>query len=435
VLEVASQAARAAPAPARIRIDTMRRIAIINQKGGVGKTTTTANLGAALALQGRRVVVVDMDAQANLTLALGVEPDPAQKSSYSVLVGTARFDEALVDTTTAGLRLLPANIDLSGAELELASAMGREFVLRDALCEWNEAEKARTGRDAADYILFDCPPSLGLLAINSLSAAGEVLITLQTEFLALQGMSKLVEVVQLLKKRLNPELQVAGILPCMYDSRKRLAREVLGEIRSYFKGQVLPVSIRSNVKLAEAPSYGKTIFSYAADSSGAQDYMDVARLLIEAESRFPDMRGLPAFDAAAKAPLDADELARRAAAKARRPPPRRGPTPLRPRNPRPTTRRRTRPRRRAWMRRGTNVPRRRRKRLPSRTRARPARRPRPANLAIQSPRRRPPPFRRRRRPCQILLTCPNCRPTPSPSSPRCRTGPDGPARGAGAFPP
>ncbi|MEY2806809.1 MAG: hypothetical protein RIR65_1226 [Planctomycetota bacterium] len=299
----------------------MRRIAIINQKGGVGKTTTTANLGAALALQGRRVVVVDMDAQANLTLALGVEPDPAQKSSYSVLVGAARFGDALVDTTIAGLRLLPANIDLSGAELELASAMGREFVLRDALCEWNEAEKARTGRDAADYILFDCPPSLGLLAINSLSAAGEVLITLQTEFLALQGMSKLVEVVQLLKKRLNPELQVAGILPCMYDSRKRLAREVLGEIRSYFKGQVLPVSIRSNVKLAEAPSYGKTIFSYAADSSGAQDYMDVARLLIEAESRFPDMRGLPAFDAAAKAPLDADELARRAAAKARRPPP------------------------------------------------------------------------------------------------------------------
>ncbi len=299
----------------------MRRIAIINQKGGVGKTTTTANLGAALALQGRRVVVVDMDAQANLTLALGVEPDPTKCSSYSVLVGAGRFGEALVETSIPGLRLLPANIDLSGAELELASAMGREFVLRDALAEWNEAEKARTGRDAADYILFDCPPSLGLLAINSLSAASEVLITLQTEFLALQGMSKLVEVVQLLKKRLNPELQVTGILPCMYDSRKRLAREVLGEIRSYFKGQVLPVSIRSNVKLAEAPSYGKTIFSYAADSSGAQDYMDVARFLLAGEARFAHMQGLPAYDPQAKAPLEADELARRAAAKARRPPP------------------------------------------------------------------------------------------------------------------
>jgi chromosome partitioning protein len=299
----------------------MRRIAIINQKGGVGKTTTTSNLGAALALQGRRVVVVDMDAQANLTLALGVEPDPSRRSSYSVLVGASRFGEALVDTSIPGLRLLPANIDLSGAELELASAMGREFVLRDALVEWNEAERARSGRDAADYVLFDCPPSLGLLAINSLSAASEVLITLQTEFLALQGMSKLVEVVQLLKKRLNPQLQVAGILPCMYDSRKRLAREVLGEIRSYFKGQVLPVSIRSNVKLAEAPSYGKTIFSYAPDSSGAQDYMDVARVLVEGEASFPELRGLPAFDAQAKAPMTADEFARREAAKARRPPP------------------------------------------------------------------------------------------------------------------
>lgn len=299
----------------------MRRIAIINQKGGVGKTTTTSNLGAALALQGRRVVVVDMDAQANLTLALGCEPDPAKPSSYSVLVGGAGFGEALVPTAIPGLRLLPANIDLSGAELELASAMGREFVLRDALVEWNEAERARTGRDGADYILFDCPPSLGLLAVNSLSAAGEVLITLQTEFLALQGMSKLVEVVGLLKKRLNPELQVTGILPCMYDSRKRLAREVLGEIRGYFKGQVLPVSIRSNVKLAEAPSYGKTIFSYAPDSSGAQDYMAVAQALIAREADWKGMAGLPAFDPAAKAPLDAAEEAKRAARKAVRPPP------------------------------------------------------------------------------------------------------------------
>lgn len=299
----------------------MRRIAIINQKGGVGKTTTTSNLGAALALQGRRVVVVDMDAQANLTLALGCEPDPAKPSSYSVLTGGAGFGAALVPTSIPGLRLLPANIDLSGAELELASAMGREFVLRDALVEWNEAERARTGRDGADYILFDCPPSLGLLAVNSLSAAGEVLITLQTEFLALQGMSKLVEVVGLLKKRLNPELQVTGILPCMYDSRKRLAREVLGEIRTYFKGQVLPVSIRSNVKLAEAPSYGKTIFSYAPDSSGAQDYMAVAQALIAREGAWKDMAGLPAFDAAAKAPLDAEQEAKRAARKAVRPPP------------------------------------------------------------------------------------------------------------------
>jgi chromosome partitioning protein len=299
----------------------MRRIAIINQKGGVGKTTTTANLGAALALQGRRVLVIDMDAQANLTLALGIEPDPSKPSSYSVLAGTATVGQAIVPTAIPNLRLLPANIDLSGAELELASAMGREFVLRDALTEWNDSERTRTGRDGADYVLFDCPPSLGLLAINSLSSAGEVLITLQTEFLALQGMSKLVEVVQLLKKRLNPELTITGILPCMYDSRKRLAREVLHEIRSYFKGQVLPVSIRSNVKLAEAPSYGKTIFSYAADSSGAQDYMAVAQQLIEREGQWPALAGLPKFDPQAKAPLDAEAQAKKEARKAVRPPP------------------------------------------------------------------------------------------------------------------
>jgi chromosome partitioning protein len=295
----------------------MRRIAIINQKGGVGKTTTTANLGAALAIQGRRVVVIDMDAQANLSLALGVEARSGTPTAYSVLTGDETIGACLRNTKVPGLRLLPSNIDLSGAELELASAMGREYLLRDALKEWDDAHRKQHGRAAADYVLFDCPPSLGLLSINALAAAGEVLITLQTEFLALQGMSKLVEIVALLKKRLNPDLVVAGIVPTLYDIRLKLAREVLGEIRRYFKDQVVPHPIRANVKLAEAPSFAQTIFEYAPDSHGALDYVHLAHELVLRESRDADLVGLAAFDPSARLPIDAPPAAPR-----RMPPPR-----------------------------------------------------------------------------------------------------------------
>lgn len=267
----------------------MRRIAIINQKGGVGKTTTTASLGAALAERGRRVVVVDMDAQANLSLSLGVEAPSGSPTSHTVLLGETSFASAVQPTALANLSLVPSNLDLSGAELELASTIGREYLLRDALRQWQEEAQQRTGEAPADYVLFDCPPSLGLLSINALAAAGEVLITIQTEFLALQGMSKLVSVVQLLRRRLNPELVITGILPCLYDSRLRLAREVLGEIRRYFPGQVLRQPIRSNVKLAEAPSFGQTIFQYAPDSNGADDYRAAANEVIAQEQRDPEL--------------------------------------------------------------------------------------------------------------------------------------------------
>jgi chromosome partitioning protein len=302
----------------------MRRIAVINQKGGVGKTTTCANLGAALALQGRRVVLVDMDAQANLSLSLDISAESGSPTSYSVLLGEQGFGASLRPTRVPGLALLPANIDLSGAEMELASAIGREFLLRDALRAWVDEERKRAGRAPADYVLFDCPPSLGLLSINALAAAGEVLITLQTEFLALQGMSKLVEIVQLLRKRLNPELAISGILPCLYDSRLKLAREVLGEIRRYFPGQVLPQPIRANVKLAEAPSYGKTIFEYAPDSNGADDYMKAAREILRGESRDPELAQLPAFREQVAPPPGAEI----APAPRRVPPPRRAPAPM-----------------------------------------------------------------------------------------------------------
>jgi chromosome partitioning protein len=263
----------------------MRRIALINQKGGVGKTTSTVNLGAALAQLGRRVVLIDLDPQANLSLHLDCILASGEASTYTVLLGDTPFADALRETSTNGLRVVGSNIDLSGAELELASAMGRESLLRDSLDAWEKDARARTGEAPADYVLIDCPPSLGLLSVNGLVAVSETVITLQTEFFALQGMSKLVDVVQLLRRRLNPTLAVTGILPCLYDNRLRLAREVLGEIRQYFPGEVFQRPIAKNIKLAEAPSYGRTIFEYAPESAGAQDYHTVALEIIAQESR------------------------------------------------------------------------------------------------------------------------------------------------------
>jgi chromosome partitioning protein len=273
----------------------MRRIAIINQKGGVGKTTTAANLGSALARLGRRVVLVDLDAQANLSLHLGTDLASGEPSTYDLLLGREPFAGCLRETTTAGLRLLPAHIDLSGAEIELASAFGREILLREAIDNWESAAREADGEAPADYVILDCPPSLGLLSINGLAAAHEVIVTLQTEFFALQGISKLVEIVQLMRRRINPALNVAGILPTLYDSRLRLAREVLAEIRRYFPGQVFSRPIRTNVKLAEAPSHGVSIFEYAPNSPGARDYLILAREIMAAENQDPELakRELP----------------------------------------------------------------------------------------------------------------------------------------------
>ena len=266
----------------------MRCIAVINQKGGVGKTTTTANLGAALAEQGRRVVVVDLDAQGNLTTHLGLEAPCGSPSIYTVLLGQSTFAEALRETSTPRLSVVPSNIDLSGAELELASAIGRETLLQDAIKMWRGE-----GEAPADYVLFDCPPSLGLLSINGLAAAQEVQLVVQTEFLALQGMSKLVDVVQLIRRRMNPELAISGIIPCLYDSRLRLAREVLAEIRRYFPGEVFKTAIRANVKLAESPSFGQHVLEYAPNSNGALDYRKLACEVIAQESRDSELSELP----------------------------------------------------------------------------------------------------------------------------------------------
>jgi chromosome partitioning protein len=258
-----------------------RRIAIVNQKGGVGKTTSAVNLGAALVQLGKRVLLIDLDPQANLSLHLGIDVPPQGRDGkgpgptiYGVLMGSQTLAQVVQLTSTAGLLVAPSNIDLTGAELELASAIGREQILAEAVAVF-ESESERV-----DFVLIDCPPSLGLLSLNALVASTEILITLQTEFLALQGTSRLVELVQLLRRRLNPALQITGILPCLYDSRLKLAREVLAEIRAHFPERVFQRAIHTNVKLAEAPSFGQTIFEYAPDSRGAQDYLAVARELL-----------------------------------------------------------------------------------------------------------------------------------------------------------
>ncbi|MEW6074158.1 MAG: AAA family ATPase [Planctomycetota bacterium] len=270
----------------------MRKIALINQKGGVGKTTTAVNLGAALAETGSRVVLVDLDPQANLTLHLGIEQAGGVPTTYDVLLGEEPFAAAIRPTATPGLRVVATDIQLSGAELELASALGRETLLRDAVETWRREARQATGEEPADYLVFDCPPSLGLLSINALAAADEVFIAVQTEFFALQGMSKLVEVVGLVRRRLHPALRIRTIVPCLYDSRLRLAREVLAELRAHFPQEVSRTAIGLNVKLAEAPSFGKTILEYAPDCHGARDYRALAM----------EIRGQEAPAAASPAP-------------------------------------------------------------------------------------------------------------------------------------
>jgi len=258
----------------------MRTIAVLNQKGGVGKTTTVVNTAAALAAAGSRVVVLDFDPQAHLTIHLGLEPQIIESGSYKVLTQSAEFEQQIM-LMRPNLWLLPANINLVGAESELVSVVGRETILREAM---------QASRDKFDYCLIDCSPSLGLLTLNALAAAEDVLIPLQPHFLALRGLGKLLQTVELVNKRINPDLKVQWVLLCMFDGRASLPNEVKDDIRQFLESakgtncpwseaQILPVHIRRNIKLAEAPSYGKTIFEYEQNCNGAQDYRKVAELI------------------------------------------------------------------------------------------------------------------------------------------------------------
>ncbi len=263
----------------------MRTIAVINQKGGVGKTTTVVNSAAALAATGFRVVVIDLDPQSHLTIHLGIEPQNIKSGSYGVLIRQSKFEQEIM-LVRPNLWLLPANIDLVGAESELIGEVGRETILREAL---------QTAEDKFDYAIIDCPPSLSLLTLNALAAAGEILIPLQPHFLALQGLGKLLQTVDLVNRRINPHLLVKGILLCMFDSRASLTGEVKADIErflqnargsnsSWAEAHVLPVFVRRNIKLAEAPGYGKTIFEYDHDCHGAEDYKKVAQYLQDMDS-------------------------------------------------------------------------------------------------------------------------------------------------------
>ena len=250
-------------------------LAIVNQKGGVGKTTTAVNLGAALARRGYRVLLVDMDPQANLTVHVGADFRKVTKSTYSLLLGEHALEPAVVQTPDANLRYVPSTLALANAEIQLASAVGRELLLREAIEVWLEDshhESAEGGRTPwAEFVFIDCPPSLGILTMNALCAANKVLLPIQAEFFALQGVAGILESLKAVQ-RLNRGLRLTMVVPCMVDKRKTLAREVMEEVDRYFGKLVTRTRIRNNVKLAEAPSHGQTIFQYDPSSNGAKDY-------------------------------------------------------------------------------------------------------------------------------------------------------------------
>lgn len=255
----------------------MRSIAVINQKGGVGKTTTAVNLSAALADQGHRVWLVDLDPQAHASLHLGFVPEKSQPTIYDVLTEQAAIGDARYQMTEQ-LWLTPSHIDLAAAELELAGEVGREILLRDRLLTY-----------AADfeYVILDCPPSLGILTLNALTTVREVLLPMQPHFLALHGLSKLLHTIEIVGKRLNRQLRLSGVVFCMCDNQTRLANEVIQDVHEFFGSssngsatwvgaRCFETRIRRNVRLAEAPSFGRSIFEYAPQSHGSEDYRQLA---------------------------------------------------------------------------------------------------------------------------------------------------------------
>lgn len=257
------------PEPGPIKLRPLPRvIALANQKGGVGKTTTTVNLAAALAEQDRRVLVIDLDPQGNATTGLGINSRTLDRSIYDVLLNEVALEDCIVPTSVLNLFLAPANLDLAGAEVELVSTMSRETRLKSALTDV---------RDDYDYILIDCPPSLGLLTINALAAASEVMIPVQCEYYALEGLGQLLHNVGLVQRHLNPRLELSHIVLVMYDGRTRLGEQVASEVREHFGRRVCHNVIPRNVRLSEAPSFGQPITLYDSSSSGAVAYRELAR--------------------------------------------------------------------------------------------------------------------------------------------------------------
>jgi len=254
----------------------MRVIAIVNQKGGVGKTTTAINLAAALTEHGKSVLLVDMDPQGNASTGLGVMRADRNLTSYDVIVDGADINDALYDTAVSGLSLVPSDMDLSGAELELGAQQGRTTLLTDDL---------NALKNKPDYVLLDCPPSLSLLTVNALSAAHSVIVPLQCEFYALEGLSQLLKTVEMAKANINPDLKIEGVMLTMYDPRNRLSGQVVADVRKHLGRAVFKTVIPRNVRIAEAPSFGLPVTHYDRRSAGAKAYMDLAGEILKKRSR------------------------------------------------------------------------------------------------------------------------------------------------------
>jgi len=249
-------------------------IAIANQKGGVGKTTTAINLAACIAVGERRTLLIDIDPQSNATSGLGIDHNTIKKSIYEVILKNESINNVITATEISYLDLVPSSIRLVGAEVELVNLIGREKVLRDAIEDLNKEY---------DYIFIDCPPSLGLLTINSLTAAHSVLIPIQCEYYALEGLSQLLKTIRLVQKNLNSELEIKGVLLTMYDNRLNLSRQVAEDVRNFFEEKVFDTVIHRNVRLSEAPSFGKPVILYDAVCMGTENYIGLAEEIITHE--------------------------------------------------------------------------------------------------------------------------------------------------------
>ncbi|WP_034551627.1 ParA family protein [Carnobacterium funditum] len=245
-----------------------RIIAVANQKGGVGKTTTTVNLGACLAYSGKKVLLVDIDAQGNATSGLGVRKVDVEKDIYDILVNETPIEEVVLPSSRENLWVVPATIQLAGAEIELTNQMARETRLKQALAKIS---------DDYDFVLIDCPPSLGHLTINAFTASDTILIPVQCEYYALEGLSQLLNTVRLVQKHFNPDLKIEGVLLTMLDARTNLGYEVVDEVKKYFREKVYKTIIPRNVRLSEAPSHGLSIIDYDPRSRGAEVYMELAK--------------------------------------------------------------------------------------------------------------------------------------------------------------
>ena len=247
----------------------MKTIAFVNQKGGVGKTTTVINVGMGLQKLNKKVLLIDLDPQGNLTYSMGIPAHELKVTIFDLLKEKATLSEVIIKKDN--LDIVTANLSLSGADMELAGIAGREFLLKDVLDKVS----------GYDYVLIDCPPNLGILTLNALTAANAVFVPLQTEYLAMQGMSQLLQTVEVVKTRLNKELKLEGIIGTMYDSRRNLCKEVVEKLKEHFGDLVFDTLIRDNVALAEAPSFGKSIFDYRKESNGAKDYFNLCKEIVK----------------------------------------------------------------------------------------------------------------------------------------------------------